>query len=44
MPGDDTDGVGFNPYRKKVVRRTDFVMLAAAVLVALALVGWAFLG
>ena len=41
---DDTEPVGYNPYRKKVVKRGDkwiFVGVAAA---ALGLVLWAFLG
>ena len=43
-PGDHTDHVGFNPYRKYVAKRADYVFVAAAALVCLGLVAWAFLG
>jgi hypothetical protein len=33
--------MGYNPYRKRVRRRSDFVFVGAALLVALALVLWA---
>jgi hypothetical protein len=36
--------VGFNPYRKFRARPTDYVLVAAAVVVVLALVVWAFAG
>ncbi len=36
--------MGFNPYRKLVIRRSDYILLAATALVAVALLGWAFLG
>jgi hypothetical protein len=36
--------MGFNPHRKRVRRASDYVFVAAAVLAAIALVAWAFLG
>jgi large-conductance mechanosensitive channel len=36
--------VGFNPYRKKVVRRGDVVLLAVGVVIALAALAWAIFG
>jgi len=35
--------VGFNPYRRFRAKPADYALVAAAVLVALALVLWAFL-
>jgi hypothetical protein len=35
--------VGYNPYRKRVKRRSDVVFVGAALVVALALVLWAVL-
>jgi hypothetical protein len=35
-------GVGFNPYRKFRARPADYALVIAAVVVALALVAWAF--
>ena len=43
-PRDDNDGMGFNPYRKFRARRADYVFVAAAIVAAIALVVWAFLG
>ena len=40
----DTGAMGFNPTRKRVARGTDVWFVAAAVVVSLALVMWAFLG
>jgi hypothetical protein len=37
-------GVGFNPYRKVRRRPSDYVLVAAAVIVAVALVLWALFG
>lgn len=37
-------GVGFNPYRKFRARPSDYLFVAAGVVVAAALVAWAFLG
>jgi hypothetical protein len=37
-------GIGFNPYRKFKARPTDYVLVAAAVTVALALVLWGVFG
>jgi hypothetical protein len=36
--------VGFNPYRRFRARPLDYVLVAVAVLLAAALVIWAFLG
>jgi hypothetical protein len=36
--------VGYNPYRKFKARPSDYVLVAVALLVALAALGWAFLG
>jgi hypothetical protein len=36
--------VGYNPYRRFRARPLDYVLVAVAVLVAAALVIWAFLG
>jgi hypothetical protein len=36
--------VGFNPFRSRVNRRTDLVVVAAAFVVILALVVWALFG
>jgi hypothetical protein len=36
--------MGFNPYRRFVARRTDYLFVAAAVIAAAALVAWAFFG
>jgi hypothetical protein len=35
--------MGFNPHRKHVARRSDYVMVAAAMVIATALVVWGFL-
>jgi hypothetical protein len=36
--------MGFNPYRKFTARPSDYVFVGLAILIALALVGWAFFG
>jgi hypothetical protein len=36
--------VGYNPYRKKVVRTGDVVVLGAAIAAVLAVVAWAIFG
>lgn len=36
--------MGLNPYRPQKQRRSDLVFVAAGILVAVALVVWAFLG
>ena len=36
--------MGFNPYRRFRARRSDYVLVAAAVLIALALVLWGVFG
>jgi hypothetical protein len=40
----DTDVMGYNPYRKFTAKPSDYVLVAVAVLVAIALVVWAFFG
>lgn len=40
----DTAPVGYNPYRKHQATRLDYVLLAAAAIVAVGLVVWALLG
>lgn len=40
----DTRPMGFNPYRKFRAKPSDYVFVIAGMLVAAALVGWAFLG
>jgi hypothetical protein len=42
--GDDTDGMGFNPHRKYVPKRADYVFVGMAFLAAVALLVWAFAG
>ncbi len=37
-------GMGFNPYRKFSAKPSDYVLVSAAILVALAALAWAFLG
>ena len=39
----DNHGVGFNPFRPQRRRRSDYVLVAAALAVTLALVLWALL-
>jgi hypothetical protein len=39
----DTDGMGFNPHRKYIPRRSDYLFVTAAVVIAIALVAWALL-
>jgi hypothetical protein len=41
---DDTDDVGFNPYRKFKAKPADIVFVVVGVAVAIALVAWAFFG
>lgn len=36
--------MGFDPTRKRVVRRSDIVFVVAAIAVSLALVAWALFG
>jgi len=36
--------MGYNPYRKHEVSRIDFVLLGAAIAVAIGLVIWGFFG
>ncbi|MEZ5260041.1 MAG: hypothetical protein R2705_25085 [Ilumatobacteraceae bacterium] len=42
MRGDHTDGVGYNPHRKRVRRRSDYAFVGFAVLACVLLVAWAF--
>jgi hypothetical protein len=44
MSGDDTDDMGYNPHRKHVPKPADLVIVVIAILVAVALVVWAFAG
>jgi hypothetical protein len=44
MPADDTEGMGYNPQRKRVPKRGDLAIVVAAILVAAVLVVWAFFG
>jgi hypothetical protein len=44
MAADDTGGVGFNPYRKRERRVSDYVFVIGAIVVALVLVAWALFG
>ena len=41
---DDNDPMGYNPYRKKVVKPGDKWIFVAIALVAVALILWGFLG
>jgi hypothetical protein len=43
-PADDTDEVGFNPFRPRRRTPADYVMVAAALVVCAALVIWALAG
>jgi multisubunit Na+/H+ antiporter MnhC subunit len=43
MPANILTGVGFNPYRKFRARPADYALVITAVVVAVALVAWAFL-
>lgn len=36
--------MGFNPYRKFTAKPSDYVFVAVALLVVIALVAWAFFG
>ena len=36
--------MGFNPYRKFVAKRADYVFIVAAALAVIGLLAWAFLG
>jgi hypothetical protein len=42
--GDHTEVVGLNPYRPQRRRTSDYVFVAAAVVVTIALLAWALLG
>jgi hypothetical protein len=42
--GDDTGEMGYNPHRRFVARRADYVVVVLALVVAIALVAWALLG
>jgi hypothetical protein len=44
MTGDDTEGMGFNPNRRRVARRTDIVFVAAAVVAVVVLLAWTVFG
>jgi hypothetical protein len=44
MWADDTEGMGFNPQRKRVARTSDYLFVGAAVVACLVLVLWTFFG
>ena len=41
---DDTEGMGLDPHRKRVVRTGDYFFVAAAAVACVALLVWAFFG
>jgi hypothetical protein len=43
MPADDTDRVGFNPFRQQRKRTSDYLLVAAALAVVVALLAWALI-
>lgn len=42
-PADDTEHMGFNPYRKHVASKADYAYIAAAVILVLGLLAWVLL-
>jgi hypothetical protein len=44
MWADDTEHMGFNPHRKRVARRSDYLFVGAAVVACIVLVLWTLLG
>ena len=44
MTAHDTGHVGFNPYRKFIPKRADYVFVAAAILAVIALLAWTIFG
>ncbi|MFM7649394.1 MAG: hypothetical protein ACKO6O_00125 [Acidimicrobiaceae bacterium] len=44
MRGDDTGGMGFDPNRRRVPRRSDYLFVAAAVVATLGLLVWTIVG
>jgi hypothetical protein len=44
MSADDTDAMGFNPQRKRVARKSDYVFVGAAVAACIVLLLWTLLG
>jgi hypothetical protein len=44
MSADDTDAMGFNPQRKRVARKSDYVFVGAAAVACIALLLWTLLG
>jgi len=44
MHADDTEQMGYNPHRKMVRKRGDLLFVAAAIVVAVLLLVWAFFG
>jgi hypothetical protein len=42
--GDDTEGMGLNPYRKFRARPADYAMVVGAFVVVLALLAWTLFG
>ncbi len=41
---DDTDDMGFNPHRKRVARTSDYLFVAAAMVMVVGVVLWAVFG
>jgi hypothetical protein len=44
MSTDDTEGMGFNPQRKRVARTSDYLFVGAAAVACIVLVLWTLLG
>ncbi len=44
MRAGDTEGMGLNPHRKRVVRTGDYFFVATAAVACVALLVWAFFG
>jgi hypothetical protein len=44
MSADDTEGMGFNPNRRRVQRTSDYLFVGAAAVACVALMVWALLG
>jgi hypothetical protein len=44
MPATILSAVGYNPYRKYRARPADYALVAAALIVSLGLLAWAFVG
>ena len=44
MSADDTDAMGFNPQRKRVARKSDYLFVGATVVACIGLLLWTLLG